>query len=115
MQPFLKKDLIFASGLQENVPAEFSQVIIDNLFVINIKLWFYLYIGLLLTYQFCFCQFHENMSKNYFGNLSSTLTARIHLTVFCVNLSDFPDGVSAGITGFFRCVSICSSMLRGIS
>lgn len=76
MQPFLKKGLIFASGLKENVLAEFSQVVItDNLFVINTQLRFHLYIGPLLTYQLYFCQLHENMSKNDFGNLSSTLTA----------------------------------------
>lgn len=90
MQCFPKKGLIFASGLQKNVPAEFSSVeIIDCVFVINIKLWLYLYIGILLTYQLYFCKFHENMPKNDFGNPSFKFTAQIYLTVFHINPSHF--------------------------
>lgn len=66
------------------------------MFVINIKLWLYLYKGILLTYQLYFCKFHVNMPKNDFGNPSFTFTALIHLTVFCINLRRFPDRLSQG-------------------
>jgi len=62
-----KKGLIFASGLQKNVDAEFSCTVIKNcVSVINIKLWLYLCTGILLTYQLYFYKFHETTPKNFF-------------------------------------------------